>query len=647
MPNTERSVNIPEQMVRVEVSNINVDNRTVDVVFTTGQRGLQEPWWDEPYYEELEISDEAIRTSRLDKGLSLLDSHQRYRGIRGVHGITESYTIENGEIRGKVRIASDPESESVWIKLKDKVLRHFSIGYKIHKLRWMGQENAIDIYRAIDWEPTELSIVPVSFETNNGLRSEERKLNKCIIINKEGKPMADEVEDNNANEDSQTRSVEPATPATPATINENEVRQGLNGFITSARAANFNIEHATEAFTRGISISQYNQEILSTLAERSSQAAPNAPIISDDRNDLNEFKREDFADAIHARVTGDYSKLSDNARSLAHMSIVEASRHYMTQGNKREYMGMSPLKFAGRALHTTSDLPLILENVMNKELLAAYMETERTFLNIARRSTATDFREKHTYKMGDAPDLLPLGENGEYKYGTFSESKESYRVATYARKLAFTRQMFINDDLDALSRYPRAFGQAGSRLESDIVWGLILNYDFIKGVAANHVLSDGKALFHADHKNLLTAGSALSLTTLGKVRELGRQQKTLDGKRMNVSFQTLALPTTLETKGMQLMNGLYVPTNVDDSNTFKGQYDIVIEPRIDDVTTTGQYYFSTRYQAIEYAYLQGNESLYTEVIESTDIDGTAVLARHDFGAGFEDYRGAAKATGAA
>ena len=76
---------------------------------------------------------------------------------------------------------------------------------------------------------------------------------------------------------------------------------------------------------------------------------------------------------------------------------------------------------------------------------------------------------------------------------------------------------------------------------------------------------------------------------------------------------------------------------------------LIIEPRISQVTggATAQYYFSQQLQAIEYAYLAGNEGLYTETVESTDVDGTTILARHDFGAGFEDYRGAAKATGAA
>ena len=179
---------------------------------------------------------------------------------------------------------------------------------------------------------------------------------------------------------------------------------------------------------------------------------------------------------------------------------------------------------------------------MNKELLQAYEETQRTFLPIARRTTVNDFREKNTYKMGDAPNLLPLGENGEYQYGKFSESKESYRLSTYARKIGFTRQMMINDDLSALSRFPQLFGGAASRLESDIVWGLILNYDFIRNKAANHKLSDGQALYSGAHNN--TISTALSTDGLSDLRKLGRKQKTLDGNFMNVQYNVLAVGET-------------------------------------------------------------------------------------------------------
>jgi hypothetical protein len=309
---------------------------------------------------------------------------------------------------------------------------------------------------------------------------------------------------------------------------------------------------------------------------------------------------------------------------------------------------MSPNEMAKRAFQSTSDFPLILENVMNKTLAKGYEETPRTFLDLGTRATVTDFRQKHTYRMGDAPDLLPLGENGEYKSGTIGEAKESYAIDTFARKIGFSRKMLINDDLNALVMVPQMFGQAGSRLESDVVWGLLLNYNFRKNTAANFLMRDGKALYHADHKNLLTgAGSALSETSLSDLRKLGRKMKTLDGNFMNIMWNTLVLPEELETSAEKLLINTILASQTSNTNSFQGKYAFRIEPRLSVVSTTAWYAFTNQLKAFEYAYLAGEEGMYTEVNQSTDVDGLEILVRKDFGAGYSDERGTAKAVGAA
>ena len=90
-----------------------------------------------------------------------------------------------------------------------------------------------------------------------------------------------------------------------------------------------------------------------------------------------------------------------------------------------------------------------------------------------------------------APQLLEVSENGEFKRGTLGESKESYKVKTYGRVVAITRQTLINDDLDAFTRIPAMYGNSIAQPESEVVWGII---------TANPAMADNKALFHADHK---------------------------------------------------------------------------------------------------------------------------------------------------
>ena len=89
---------------------------------------MRKPWFDDPYYEELEISSEAIRAERLDKGLSVIDSHRVYAGIEGVFGITSDWRIEGSELIGTVTFADDEESMKVFRKVTSGVLQHVSLG---------------------------------------------------------------------------------------------------------------------------------------------------------------------------------------------------------------------------------------------------------------------------------------------------------------------------------------------------------------------------------------------------------------------------------------------------------------------------------------------------------------------------------------
>ena len=72
--------------------------------------------------------------------------------------------------------------------------------------------------------------------------------------------------------------------------------------------------------------------------------------------------------------------------------------------------------------------------------------------------------------------------------------------------VAITRQVLINDDLDAFTRIPAMYGNSIAQLESDVVWGII---------TSNPAMADGTALFHANHKNLAGTGAALAVDAVG------------------------------------------------------------------------------------------------------------------------------------
>lgn len=639
------------------------ENMTVEVVFTTGEAGIRQPYWSDPYEESLEVSENAIRADRLNKGLSILDSHDRYSGIGAVLGVTEDWRIENGQLIGTCRFSKN--QQAVFDDVADGILRHVSLGYRIHEYQVTKptKDGEIEKRKAVDWEPLELSIVPVSFETTNGVREAERgdiETHEVKLTIKEvtamPKPVDDKREEGQqgqspaeegqrttqAEPQQQNRAVDPEQVAA-------QTRSALKPMLDAVRAAGLEDDFAIDAFDRGVGLDEFRAQVIEKMAEtRKAEAIKSygsTSFESDGRRDQTETLIRGAEEAIAYRAGVKDAKVTDAAREFTGMGLYDIARELLIARGVK-VRGMSKHRVATRAMHSTSDFPLILENVMNKNLLDSYRETPRTFQSLGRRSTATDFREKHLYRLGDAPSLLPLGQGGEYKEGTFSESKESYAISTFARKISFTRQMLINDDMSALDRVPRMFGPAGARLENDIVWGLLLNYDFINGKAANIKMSDGKALFHADHGNLMTgAQSALSKDALSKLRELGRKQKTLDGHYMNVEFGAIAVPTGLETDAEDLLMPNILAAKVSDQAP-RQRMDIIVEPRLDAVSEKAWYAFSRMIDTFEYAFLDGEEEMYTEVVHQTDADGMIVKVRKDFGAGLIDWRGMAKAAGA-
>ena len=297
---------------------------------------------------------------------------------------------------------------------------------------------------------------------------------------------------------------------------------------------------------------------------------------------------------------------------------------------------------AGSGYHTTSDFVAVLADVANKTLRQAYEEAPRTFTPIARRVTASDFRNVNRTQIGEMPNLLLVTEHGEYKRVTMSDAKESYALKTYGAVFAVTRQVLINDDLDAFTRMPQKFGASAARTESNIVWGV---------VTANAAMGDGTALFHANHGNLIASGSgAPSVTTIGAARAKMRIQTGLDGSTfINVEPRYLVVPAALETVAEQFLAGNFYPatTTTIVPERMRASLTLVVEPRLDAASLTAWYLFASPgdIDTLEYAYLAGEEGVSITTRNGFDIDGLEIKASLDFGAKAIDHRGMLRSDG--
>src|SRR5690606_113263 len=94
-------------------------------------------------------------------------------------------------------------------------------------------------------------------------------------------------------------------------------------------------------------------------------------------------------------------------------------------------------------------------------------------------------------------------------------AKESIKGARKGRILQITPEVLVNDDVGAFSRIAAALGQAAGRTIEKDVYAL-----FALNAGAGPTMGDGKALFHADHKNIASSGGAPSVTLFDAARQL-------------------------------------------------------------------------------------------------------------------------------
>ncbi|HIE2325307.1 TPA: ClpP-like prohead protease/major capsid protein fusion protein [Pseudomonas aeruginosa] len=307
----------------------------------------------------------------------------------------------------------------------------------------------------------------------------------------------------------------------------------------------------------------------------------------------------------------------------------------------------SPMQMVGLAFtHTTSDFGTILIDVANRSMLAGWDEAEETFQLWTKKGMLSDFKTVHRVGLGEFPSLRQVREGAEYKYVTVGSRSQPIALATYGEIFSITRQAIINDDMNLLTDIPRKMGMAAKATIGDLVYAIL---------TSNPVLSDGKALFHADHKNLQAgASSALSIESLSKAKTQMATQKTeVEGgkpRTLNIRPAFVLTPVALEDKAKQIIRSASVPgaeSNSGIENPIRNFAEVIGEPRLDDDSATA-YYLAARQgsDTIEVAYLDGNELPYMEQQQGFTVDGVATKVRIDAGVAPLDFRGLQKSNGA-
>jgi hypothetical protein len=630
-------VNLPQLYTRAQFApgTLDMTTRTVHVVWSTGARVRRYRLFEDAFDEELSLQSEHVRLERLNQGAPLLNSHQG-NNLSDVIGVVERAWIENGFGVAKVRFSSREDVTAIVRDVEEGILRQISVGYFVHRYDDITSDHdKTRLLRAVDWEPFELSLVPINADANAQIRDQsceslcEITIKETYPVNEESITTTEELSNTTSCENKTSDNTESDSIHSDTLLQKERERSST--ILHTVRTANLDHAFAEQWIREGISIDEVRKRTLEKLTTQTAQSSTRNYLRVEIGQDETQTRREGMQAALLHRFDPSRYQSTDIARPYAGLSLMELARETVEKQGTRT-RGLSKLDIAQRAMHTTSDFPLILANVVNKTLRDAYASAPQTFRPFVRETTAPDFKLITRVQLGDAPQLQKVNEHGEFTYGTIGEAQEQYQVASYGKIISFSRQTLINDDLDALTRIPQLFGRAAANLESELVYSIFRD---------NPKMGDGKPIFAAPHNNLDSTGAAITVDAISLGRTALRLQTGLNGERLSITPQFLLVPAALETIADQFISQNFQPNVQIQINPFAGRLQVISEPRVDDASATAWYLLAdpSQIDLIEIAYLEGQRGVQIETRTGFEVDGLEIKARLDVGVKAIDWRG--------
>lgn len=308
--------------------------------------------------------------------------------------------------------------------------------------------------------------------------------------------------------------------------------------------------------------------------------------------------------------------------------------------------GMNQMEIVAAAFtQSNSDFPVLLENTMHKSLQAAYATAALTWNRFCTTGSVSDFRAHNRYRVGSLSNLDSLTELGEFTNKTIPDGeKSSVTIGTKGNIINLSRQAIINDDMGAFVGLSNSLGRAAARTIEAAVYALLA-----ENSGLGPTMSDGYALFHANHHNI-TTGAALSMAAIDLDRVAMASQMDVGGNDyLDLRPQVLLIPLSLGGDARSINSALYDPdtaNKLQKPNIVNGLFsDIVDTPRLQG---TRRYLFANPSDApvIEVDFLDGNQNPYLEIDQGFTVDGARWKVRLDFGVTAIDYRGAITNAGA-
>ena len=694
----------PQVQTRAAFVPASVDDaaRTVDIIWTTGAEGERCEWDGEVYLESLRVDDASVRMGRLNAGAPVLNSHQSYE-LSNQIGVVERAWIENGVGHATIKFSSRAEVEPFWLDVKNGVIRNISVGYVVYRYEVIEATADGEPKRmvAVDWEPMELSFVPVPFDAGAQVRggASPRTFTAEVINRTKGsapmkgkirkllarrlelraalakaREMTDEsavVEAQNALEAVETElsaaldtledgvgdapAADPVEPAVPAEASGDD--EAVQRGIQAERARHTAIRSLGETFpaiepsvldgliARGLTFNQAQMAVLTQLAQRQ---APISNIHNGERDTTATRTLEAMGQALLHRaaprragaLTGEAARFrGDNLIDMGRRCIEMAGGR--SDGLSRREIAQLSLNIGSTGLRRTAGM----HSTSDFPLILGNT-IDRTLRAAYAETEPTWMQIGRRDDVNDFRQrtIVALGDTAAFE--KVLEGGE-YKYGTMPEE-GNTYKVDKYGKIIPFTWEAMINDDLGAfdRLPSALAQGARqTESNLVWGLLlSNPNWIDGQPIYSAAHGNLAATGTAITIASLGAARAAMRKQKGINGQNfINIVPKYLVVGPDRELEAQQFLSPNYLAATNSNINPFAGTLTLIVEPRITD----GSWYvIGDGADTFVYCYLTGEDGLFTETREGFEVDGVEVKGRLVFGTAFVDYRSLYKNPGA-
>ena len=404
--------------------------------------------------------------------------------------------------------------------------------------------------------------------------------------------------------------------------------------------------------TEGTAVDEVRKTIIENMrqggAPISTRGTGEVQVTADEQDKF----RAAASDALIMRGGISLAKPADGARDLMGMSLRDLAIETL-QGE-----GISALNrksndelfniLSRQFYNPTSAFPSIMDQAINKSYVEGHNKAPVTFDKWTKKGTLKDFKTvENKYLAGPAGEFLEVAEGAELKHDLPTDEKlPTRKLRTYGRQFTMTRQAFINDDIDFLSKIPLKYATSARKTQNKQVYQILIN---------NPVIYDGIQLFNTAHKNLLASGTGITAEAIQKMFMALQLQTDQFGEAVIIRPGTIIVPigyaftmyTILEsptlntTDNTQAANPLY---------RYKEQLQVVEDATLNVLSGTGAMPWfvvgdNADTDCIQVDYLNGQEIPTIRRMETPGTLGFVWDIYLDWGISVMDYRGIVKNPG--